>query len=282
MTVDEGPGLQRWRPGRGTADRLSAALGLLVLLLLSLLTATTAIADLATIEGTAVYRERMALPEGAVLEVEFLDISRADAPAVRLASLRLKPRGEVPIPFTLHYDPALIDERYSYAVGARILDNEQLLFVSDTIHPVLTRGAGDTVEVRLVRVSDRSTEPPPPGLGGPALVGPVWVAEDIDRRGVIDDLQSHVRFGPDGRAEGSGGCNGFAGGYRQDGDRLEIGGDGFEVAITLRACPAAVMDQEARFMDALTKVRAWRSERGLLILLDAEGEPILRLWRRQP
>jgi putative lipoprotein len=281
MTLDEEDGLQQPRPRRGAADRLAAALGLLVLLL-SLLTATTAMAGLATIEGTAGYRERMALPEGAVLEVELLDISRADTAAVRLASLRLKPRGQVPIPFTLHYDPALIEGRYTYAVSARILHDGRLLFVSDTIHRVLTRGAGDTVEVRLIRLSDRSTEPSPPGLGGPALVGPVWVAEDIDRRGVIDNLQSHVRFWPDGRVEGSGGCNVFSGGYRLNGDQLEIGSDGFEVAITLRACPAAVMDQEARFMDALTRVRAWRCEQGLLILLDTEGQTIFRLWRRQP
>jgi putative lipoprotein len=281
MTLEGGAGLQHWRPGRGTADRLSAALALLVLLL-SLLTATTAMAGLATIEGTAVYRERMALPEGAVLEVELLDISRANAPAVRLASLRLQPQGQVPIPFTLHYDPALIDERYSYAVSARILHDGRLLFVSDTIHPVLTRGAGDTVEVGLVRVAAGRPEPAAPGLAGPALVGPVWIAEDIDRRGVIDNLQSHVRFWPDGRVEGSGGCNVFSGGYRLDGDQLEIGSDGFEVATTLRACPPAVMDQEARFMDALTRVRAWRVERGLLFLLDADGQTISRLWKRQP
>jgi putative lipoprotein len=281
MTLDEEVGLQQPRPRRGAADRLVAALGLLVLLL-SLLTATTAMAGLATIEETAVYRERMALPEGAVLEVELLDISRADAPAVRLASLRLQPQGQVPIHFTLHYDPALIDERYSYAVSARILHDGRLLFVSDTIHPVLTRGAGDTVEVGLVRVAAGRPEPAALGLAGPALVGPVWIAEDIDRCGVIDNLQSHVRFWPDGRVEGSGGCNVFSGGYRLDGDQLEIGSDGFEVATTLRACPPAVMDQEARFMDALTRVRAWRVERGLLFLLDADGQTISRLWKRQP
>jgi putative lipoprotein len=282
MTLNEEAELLHRRPGRGAADRLAAALGLLVLLLLSLLAATTAMASLATIEGAAVYRERMALPEGAVLEVELLDISRADAPAVRLASLRVKPQGQVPIPFTLHYDPALIDGRYSYAVSARILHDGRLLFVSDTIHPVLKRGAGDTVEVGLVRVAAGLPEPAAPGLAGPALVGPIWVAEDIDRRGVIDDLQSHVCFGADGQAEGSGGCNTFAGGYRLDGDRLEIGGDGFEIATTLRACPPAVMDQEGRFLDALTRVRAWRIEQGLLIVVDTEGQPILRLWRRQP
>ena len=39
-----------------------------------------------TIEGTATYRERMALPKGAVFEATLEDVSRADAPAVVVAT----------------------------------------------------------------------------------------------------------------------------------------------------------------------------------------------------
>jgi putative lipoprotein len=258
-------------------DGSSACLGLLAFLVLSLLTMSTAMAELATIQGTATYRERMALPDGAVLEVELLDISRADASAARLASIRIKPQGQVPIAFTLHYDPALIEERLTYAVTAKILHQDRLLFRSDTIHPVLTRGAGNTVEVRMVRIPAERSE-----AVLPTLVGPTWVAEDIDRRGVIDNLQSFVTFTAEGQAHGFGGCNDFSGGYDMDGDRLEIGGEGARIASTLKACTPAVMDQEARFLDALGRVRFWRLNMGLLFLLDAEGEPILRLWRREP
>jgi putative lipoprotein len=250
------------------------ALGLAALLVLALLTATTAMADLATIQGTASYRDRMALPEGAVLEVELLDISRADAPSERLALLRIKPQGQVPIPFTLPYDPALIDERYTYAVTAKLIQEGRVLFRSDTVHPVLTRGAGDTVAVMMIRMPGERAQP--------TLVGPTWVAEDIDQQGVIDNLQSHVTFTPEGRVQGSGGCNAFTGSYTLEGDRLEIGTAGGQLAATLKACPEAVMNQEARFTDALGRVQHWRLENGLLGLLDAERAPILRLWRRQP
>lgn len=232
-------------------------------------------ADLATIEGTASYRERMALPEGAVLELELLDISRADAPSERLASLRIKPQGQVPILFTLHYDPALIDERFTYAVTAKIIHEGRLVFHSDTIHPVLTRGAGDTVDVAMVRIPAERAE-----ASVAMVIGPTWVAEDIDQRGVIDNLQSHVTLTPEGRIHGSGGCKAFAGGYTLDSDRLLFGTEGGQLAATLKACPDAVMDQEARFTDALSRVQSWRIENGLLFLLDAEGTPILRLWRR--
>jgi putative lipoprotein len=250
---------------------------LLAALALHLLAAGAAMAELATIEGTATYRERMALPEGAVLEVELLDISRADASAERLASIRIKPQGQVPIAFTLHYDPALIDERFTYAVVAKLLHEQRMLFRSDTVHPVLTRGAGNQVDVTMVRIPAERSE-----AVLPTLLGPTWVAEDIDRRGVIDDLQSFVTFTAEGQAHGFGGCNDFSGGYEVDGDRLEIGGEGRRIASTLKACTPAVMDQEARFLDALGRVRFWRIDLGLLFLLDAEGEPILRLWRREP
>ena len=248
---------------------------LLTVVALCLVTATTALAEIATIQGTAATRERMALPEGAVLEVELLDISRADAKSERLASIRVQPEGEVPIPFTLHYDPAVIDERNSYTVAAMIIHEGRMLFRSDTVHPVLTRGAGDRVDILMVRVASDA-----PAAGLSALVGPTWVAEDIDRRGVIDSLQSVVAFTPEGRAQGQGGCNSFTGGYTVDGDALVIGGEDGRLATTMMACTPAVMDQERRFLDALARVRFWRLDMGLLFLLDAEDTPILRLWRR--
>ncbi len=112
------------------------------------------------------------------------------------------------------------------------------------------------------------------------LKGPVWVAEDIDNRGVMDILQSTVAFTPEGRVQGFGGCNNFTGAYTQDGNSLSIGTEGGQLATTRKACPPAVMDQESRFMDALGRVSAYRIEQGLLHLLDAEGTPILRFWQR--
>ena len=114
-------------------------------------------AELATLSGTATYRERMALPPGAVLEVELLDISRADVAAERLTSIRLRPRGEVPIPFTLSYDPSLIEQTHTYAVSAKIILDNRILFRSDTVHPVLTRGAGDIVDVMMIQTASRQS-----------------------------------------------------------------------------------------------------------------------------
>jgi heat shock protein HslJ len=95
-------------------------------------------------------------------------------------------------------------------------------------------------------------------------------------RGVIDDLQSHVTFAAQGRAQGSGGCNNFSGAYSHAAATVDVG----PLASTKKACPLAIMDQEARFFEALGQTRSYRFENGLLHLLDAQGMPVMRLWPR--
>jgi uncharacterized lipoprotein YbaY/heat shock protein HslJ len=127
----------------------------------------------AAVTGTVSYRERMALSPDALVQVSLQDISRADAPAIELARMEISNPGQVPIPFELEYDPAGIDERMTYSVSARITDRGKLIFISDTIAPVLTRGAGNEAELLLVR-TDRGAELPEQGHGdstGMALQG---------------------------------------------------------------------------------------------------------------
>jgi putative lipoprotein len=108
--------------------------------------------EFAYVTGTVTYRERMALPGDAVVEVQLQDVSLADAPATVLSTQRITPSGQVPIAFALAYDPAAIDERNRYAVQARIEQGDRLLFINDTYTPVLTDGGGDRVDMLLVRV----------------------------------------------------------------------------------------------------------------------------------
>jgi putative lipoprotein len=234
-----------------------------------------------TITGTATYRERMALPPGAVLEVELRDVSRADAPADLLGSARVAATGQVPIRFALRFDPARIDPRAAYAVAARLTFGGRLRFRSDAVHPVLTRGAGTHADILLVRAAPRreGDAAAPMDEGGAAaptaLLGPAWVVEDIAGRGVVDRLRSDITFGADGRAHGSGGCNRFTGGYTLAGPSLRFDA----MAQTNMACADAAMDQEARFHAALAQVRAWRMEDTRLHLLDGRGATVVRLAR---
>jgi putative lipoprotein len=106
------------------------------------------------VSGTVAYRERIALDPSAEVVVQLLDVSRMDAPSVTLAEQRIKANGkQPPFAYELQVDAARIDPRMRYAVSARILRGEQLLFINDTQYPVLTQGGGTSANLVLVRVS---------------------------------------------------------------------------------------------------------------------------------
>ena len=110
---------------------------------------------LSDLNGTVAYLQRIALPPNAIIEVSLQDVSKVDAPAEVLDSVKIPSAGrQVPIPFTLHYDPAQIDERYTYTVSARITVDGVLTWISKTQNPVLTRGAPtDNVEIIVEQVA---------------------------------------------------------------------------------------------------------------------------------
>jgi len=111
------------------------------------------------VSGTVSYRERIALDPAAEVRVQLLDVSRMDAPSVVLAEQRIRADGrQPPFAYTLQVDAARIDPRMRYAVAARIVRGEQLLFINDTQYSVLTQGQGTRADLVLVRV----TPAPPP------------------------------------------------------------------------------------------------------------------------
>jgi copper homeostasis protein (lipoprotein) len=120
-----------------------------------------AASDTRAVRGTATYLERIALPPDAVLEVVLEDVSRADAPAEVVGSVLRETPGAPPFSFEIAYDPALIDERQTYAVRAAIRVDGRLMFITDTMYPVLTRGAGDEVELLLRRVATAANQSEP-------------------------------------------------------------------------------------------------------------------------
>lgn len=114
--------------------------------------------EMASVTGTVSYLQRIALPPGAIVEAKLVDVSRADAPAIVLSEQTIVTQGEqVPIPFTLPYDPADIDPRYRYAVQARITIDGELAWISTTSYPVITQGNSTKVEVIVEPVGDRSS-----------------------------------------------------------------------------------------------------------------------------
>jgi uncharacterized lipoprotein YbaY/heat shock protein HslJ len=118
-----------------------------------------------TVSGTASYRERIALPPDAVFEAILEEVPRADAPAIVVATVRV-PSPQVPIAFTIAYDPSRIDSRQRYAVRGRITLNGQLMFTSDTAHPVLGSNGARTVDMLLRRVASSAVAVEPRRMVG--------------------------------------------------------------------------------------------------------------------
>ena len=107
----------------------------------------------AAVTGTAFYRQRIAMPEGAVFEAVLLDVSRMDVAATTIGSTRIENPGNVPIAFEIAYDPTKIDERMSYSVRATIHVGDRLWATTDQHYPVLTRSGGNEVELLLQLVA---------------------------------------------------------------------------------------------------------------------------------
>jgi len=108
-------------------------------------------AGIRTVTGTVMFRERIALPPGAVVTVRFNDVTRVEAPALVLAATAIPVEGQVPVPFSLSIDAADVAENALIGVWAR-LRSEVGTWQSDAAYPVLTRGAGDTAEVLVRRM----------------------------------------------------------------------------------------------------------------------------------
>ncbi len=108
------------------------------------------------VTGTVAYRERIALPPSAVIKVQLVDVSRADAPAMVLGEQVIHAGGkQVPFDFSIAYDAAQIEANHSYAVQARIEDGGRLLFINDQRYAVITRDAPNEVNLVLKAVGPR-------------------------------------------------------------------------------------------------------------------------------
>jgi putative lipoprotein len=222
------------------------------------------------VTGTVAYKERIALPPNAVLEVVLEDVSKADAKAEVLGRIRVEQLGNPPFPFEIPYDPSRIESHHRYAVRARILVDGKLLFINDRSYPVLGDAQRSQVAMLMRRVggaSQASNEP---------LQNTYWKLVRVgDGPAITAEKQRepHLILHPASkRVSGSGGCNRLSGSYESEGDRLTFG----RMAGTLMACPTG-METEKQFLEALGQTSRARIVQRHLELLDAAGNVVADL-----
>ena len=222
--------------------------------------------------GTATYRERMALPPGAVFEATIEDVSRADAPSSVLASTRITSSSNPPIAFTITYDAGKVLPDRRYVVRARILVADQLMFTTDTATPVITHGNPTRVSLMLRRVGGTQAGPGPgaPGIVKSVLEGTSWRAIELAGKPVPPPKEKRdatLVFHTGDRVSGFDGCNSLTGGYTlTDNGGITFG----QAAATQKACLDSP-ETERGFRAALKSASRWRIDGSRLELYDAAG-----------
>jgi putative lipoprotein len=106
------------------------------------------------ISGEVLYRERMALPPGAVVTVTLEDQSRMDAPATVLTDYTHVTDGPPPYPFRLVIDPSKIDQRMRYGLRAKIERDGELMFTSTEHIDPFAGEPGERITIVVSRTGD--------------------------------------------------------------------------------------------------------------------------------
>lgn len=235
----------------------------------------------AVLTGTVTYRERIALPGDATIDVRLEDVSRADAPAEVVAEQRVTADGrQVPVPFELRYSAARIEAHRRYGLRAQIRAPDGELMFSTTSHrAVLEAGAAPESEIELVVQRARADAASRASDG--TLTGAPWRLVALRRPGAAEEPigaepQYTVEFGADGRYSGRAHCNSFTGAYERPApETLSIRAG----AATLAACPQpSIADEYLRALASVTSYRVNGDE--LQLSYNTSGE--LRFVRTPP
>ena len=233
---------------------------------------TPASAQTTTIEVTVSYRERIMLPPNAVLRLQLLDVSRADAAAKPLASQLYRMTG-VPMPVSLQYDAALITEDGVYSVDASISSDGAPLFRSAERYDPFrnTENKPSTLFLTAAEASD-ATAPMLRRISGvewavTEIAGAPWPNDDPATL-IIDDAMSFSIFG---------GCNRFVGQLVRLDREIAFPRD---FAGTMMACPDEVENVERALLDALMRASGYVRYSNGLVIMDADSVALLHFALR--
>ena len=250
---------------------------LLAVVLALLLSGTPSIAAKIALTGDVTYRERIALPDGAILRLQLIDTSLPSAPPRIEVSAPIG-EGEVPLSFTLNVDDTLFGAGTAYGMIAAITAQGVLLFRNFDPYPIDEAAAATQIHIVTTLVQDEtSSSSPPPGEPAPQLdlLNSTWTVVEIGGVAVLPRTRPTLSIAPDLRAGGSAGCNSWFAEARIVEDTLRFG----SLTSTQKGCSQSVNLQEDAYKRALAETARWRVEENILTLFAADGQTLLRLQR---
>ena len=109
---------------------------------------------------------------------------------------------------------------------------------------------------------------------GADLTGSAWQPSFMSAAEIPAGTHMVVRFNPDGRISGNGGCNQFFGGYTISGNTIKIG----PLASTRKGCPGLYV-VEASFLHMLQAAKSFEQDETTLVLFDAAGDKLAQFDR---
>jgi putative lipoprotein len=109
------------------------------------------------------------------------------------------------------------------------------------------------------------------GSAADMLRGNDWSVTSIDDNKPADGTKLTLDFGTGGVLSGKGGCNTFRGNYVLTAEQLTLS----KIALTRKACPAPLMQQERNFTQRLAEVERFEvSDDGSVVLITKSGRKI--------
>jgi putative lipoprotein len=98
-----------------------------------------------TVSGSVTLKDSTAVGQGSKLAIKLVDVAQPDVP---VAEKTIDVSGAPPFNFSVDLDPAKIDRKRAYTLNAVLTDGERR-FMPALTAPVLTGGAGSTVQITL-------------------------------------------------------------------------------------------------------------------------------------
>jgi putative lipoprotein len=238
-----------------------------ILCLALILASPSALAAKIGISGEVTYRERIALPETATLEIELIDLAWPDRP--RLSVAAPTGSGQVPLAFTLTFEDSMILPQHNYALNAEITAGD-IRFRNAEPYPVTPLSQTDPILIVTQSIAQiQPSSEQPAAEEGLALFGITWQATAIAGQPVPPGTEITLLVESDMRAGGVGGCNSYFSQTTITKDSFAVG----ELSRTQRSCGYDRNMLEQAFYEALRTAVSWTVESNTLALLDGAGKP---------
>lgn len=223
-----------------------------------------------TINGEVWYRERIALPDNAILIIRLENVARQDVTADVIATKIIVLDNQQPWAFSLDYDATKITEKGRYVLRARVEVDGQLKFTNTTSIPAFNN-TDKPVRIMVSSVAKQSAK-----VVTAPLQDTYWKLTSLNGKAIQTIAeQKEVQFvlhSQESKVSGFSGCNQFSGQYTVDekGNELKF----MPLMSTQMACINQDVNEHV-FLNALAKTAQYKVSGQKLDLLTAEGDVLV-------